>query len=406
MKFIHLADAHLDSPFLGLSFLPSNQFEKIKNASFESFSQIIDDAIAKQVDLVLLAGDNFDSVQPSPKSQLFLYSQIQRLIDNKIQVVMILGNHDYLNKNQLILPDSPYFKLLGSNQEVETATFETKDGFTYRVSGFSYQENHITEDMVKKFPEKQDNIYTIGLMHAGERSNQASQDNYAPFSVSELKALNYDYFALGHIHLCQILSQKPFIAYSGNIQGRHINESGEKGYLLQEVNEQTNETSSSFVATAPIIWKRVSLNLDKESSQEKVISLIKEKLSQENRQTTLFALEIRGSQYLNQEMIDLLEDKESLMQLSNGLSHGSKLVKTYLEQSQGFKLNSQDAQAFEKAQEEIFTEEYITKLANDLAKKSPEIKEILGDKDFINEIEKTAQLKLEQKMKDVEDENN
>ena len=104
MKFIHLADVHLDSPFLGLSFLPSNQFNQIKQATENSFTKIIDYAIDQNVDLVLLAGDNFDSIHPSPHSQLFFKEQLQRLVDKQIQVVMILGNHDYINPEKLLLP--------------------------------------------------------------------------------------------------------------------------------------------------------------------------------------------------------------------------------------------------------------------------------------------------------------
>ena len=40
MKFIHFADAHLDSPFRGLSFLPSNQFNQIKKATENRFLTI------------------------------------------------------------------------------------------------------------------------------------------------------------------------------------------------------------------------------------------------------------------------------------------------------------------------------------------------------------------------------
>ena len=93
---MHLADAHLDSPFQGLSFLPSNEFENIKQSTQKSFTKAIDSALDRNVDLVLIAGDTFDSVHPSPQSQLFFNREIKRLTDQKIQVVMILGNHDLL----------------------------------------------------------------------------------------------------------------------------------------------------------------------------------------------------------------------------------------------------------------------------------------------------------------------
>jgi len=52
MKFIHFADAHLDSPFLGLSFLPSKSFNQIQKAPMQSLTNIVDLAIRENVDLV------------------------------------------------------------------------------------------------------------------------------------------------------------------------------------------------------------------------------------------------------------------------------------------------------------------------------------------------------------------
>ncbi|MDN6760189.1 MAG: DNA repair exonuclease, partial [Lactobacillus sp.] len=96
MKFIHFADAHLDSPFRGLSFLPSKEFNQIYQAADQSLIRIVDLALAEKIDLVLIAGDTFDSAKPSPRSQLFFAEQIKRLTDAQIQVVMIFGNHDHM----------------------------------------------------------------------------------------------------------------------------------------------------------------------------------------------------------------------------------------------------------------------------------------------------------------------
>ena len=64
MKFIHFADAHLDSPFRGLSFLPTDEYERVRASADESLTRIVDLAIAERVDLVLVAGDSFDSNKP------------------------------------------------------------------------------------------------------------------------------------------------------------------------------------------------------------------------------------------------------------------------------------------------------------------------------------------------------
>ena len=47
----------------------------------------------------------------------------------------------------------------------------------------------------------------------------------------------YDYWALGHVHAFEVISQDPFVVYPGNIQGRNIRETGEKGAVLVSVSD-------------------------------------------------------------------------------------------------------------------------------------------------------------------------
>lgn len=402
---MHLADAHLDSPFQGLSFLPSNEFKNIKQSTQKSFTKAIDTALDRNVDLVLIAGDTFDSAHPSPQSQLFFNREIQRLTDKKIQVVMILGNHDYLNPDEMLLPQTPYFKLLGSNEEVEEFESKTKEDFPYTVVGFSYQHNHIETDKISEFPKKGDN-FTIGLMHAGTKTTTNYQNVYAPFTTAEIKDLNYNYFALGHIHLRQTLSKDPLIVYSGNLQGRHINEQGSKGVYIGIVDETTKKVSLDFIETAPIIWQMVTLTLDQEISQNDLTRQIVEVLTKKNVQKTLFGLTIEGAQYLSEKELELVKDSDYWLQLSNSLKFDSRLVKVYLTNNEKLQLRTADKEAFDQAESETFELDKIYALANDLSKKSDYVADILKKPEFIDEVKELAQVKLGQKLKDIDDEVN
>lgn len=402
---MHLADAHLDSPFQGLSFLPSNEFKNIKQSTQKSFTKAIDTALDRNVDLVLIAGDTFDSAHPSPQSQLFFSREIQRLTDKKIQVVMILGNHDYLNPDEMLLPQTPYFKLLGSNEEVEEFESKTKEDFPYTVVGFSYQHNHIEADKISEFPKKGDN-FTIGLMHAGAKTTTNYQNVYAPFTTAKIKDLNYNYFALGHIHLRQTLSEDPLIVYSGNLQGRHINEQGSKGVYIGIVDETTKKVSLDFVETAPIIWQMATLTLDQEISQKDLTRQIVEVLTKKNVQKTLFGLTIEGAQYLSEKELELVKDSDYWLQLSNSLNFDSRLVKVYLMNNEKLQLRTADKEAFDQAESETFELDKIYALASDLSKKSDYVADILKKPEFIDEVKELAQVKLGQKLKDIDDEVN
>ncbi|MDF7638503.1 DNA repair exonuclease [Lactobacillus sp. ESL0791] len=402
MKFIHLADAHLDSPFLGLSFLPSKSLQQIQQAPNQSFTKIVDLALQEKVDLVLIAGDTFDSSRPTPSSQLFLAKEIQRLTEAQIQVVMIFGNHDHMHEADLLVKPSPYFKLLGNDEHVETASFTTKDGFTYSVSGFSYLNNHITEDKIPDFPKKSTD-YHFGLMHAQEQTSKASQNVYAPFKLSEVKALAYDYFALGHIHLRQTLAQEPLIVYSGNTQGRHINELGAKGCYLGEINEETHQTKLTFVATGPIVWQSISLRLtepiSKNELQEEIIAQMNK-----NDALTYFSLHLVGAEFLTEDERELVQDSDFWRTISLQLNSGSFLVDVRFETNSQLEIGASDQTFFQKAEDEVFAPENLAKTIKDWAGKDELAAGLAAAPDFIKAVRELTEVKLSSRLKGVNDE--
>ena len=407
MKFLHIADVHLDSPFLGLSFLPSELFCQIKNAIQLSFEKAVNFAIDHDVDLVLLAGDTFDSIHPTPQSKIFFANQIKRLVDRQIQVVMVLGNHDYSQIDDLLLNESPYFKIIGSNEQIEQVDFMTKSQYKYRVVGFSYQHNHITEDIIAKYPPKSTSIYTIGLAHAGMKQSSVDQNNYAPFTLNEVKDLNYDYFALGHIHLRQVLSQEPWIVYSGNLQGRHVNEKDAKGFYFGQVDEQSQNTQLQFIDVSPIVWQTVDLTLDEPfKSTTKLCTKIQNLLADNNLRPTLFILNIIGAELLYDAQLDMLNDKSMYEELSNNLQYHSLLVKVYYKHRDFIALNATDRALFAKAAEEILTANHTCELASSLMKKSNIVTNNLQKEEYLSDIYELARVRLEQKLRGNNDEIN
>lgn len=402
MKFIHFADAHLDSPFRGLSFLPSKEFNQIYQAADQSLTRIVDLALAEKVDLVLIAGDTFDSAKPSPRSQLFFAQQIKRLTDAQIQVVMIFGNHDHMRREDLLVNQSPYFKLLGANEAVEKATFKTKDNFNYDVVGFSYLNNHITEDKIPDFPGKEHN-YTFGLMHAQEKEADSRKNVYAPFTVSEVQALNYDYFALGHIHARRNLSEKPWIVYSGNIQGRHINEMGAKGCYLGVIDENTKKTSIEFKTTGPILWQGVQVELDTQISKADLQNEIIASLNNA-KQKTYFSLTTAGAQFMTDEEQELVQDTDFWQNISQNLPFDSQLVDVRLKISSNLELNENDQRAFEQAKAEIFENDEFDKIVSDWKKKDPIAAQLTEDPAFIKAVKQLTEVKLMGKLKGITDE--
>lgn len=250
MKVLHFADLHLDTPFVGLSDHLEPLREQLMQAPLEAFKRGVSIAINQAVDLVLIAGDIYDANHPSLKAQIEFRNQMERLNKADIPVVILHGNHDYLQDDQYLINYGENVYLF-KDQQVSFFDIETKAKETVRVYGFSYLQRWIKETMINQFPKNANQTdFTIGMMH-GELAHTSS--NYAPFTVQQLLDKKYDYWALGHIHQPQSLNQTPPIIYSGTPQGRHRNEQGDHGAYLVEL-KKNKPTTTQFVSLAQIIF--------------------------------------------------------------------------------------------------------------------------------------------------------
>ncbi|EAD2563022.1 metallophosphoesterase family protein [Listeria monocytogenes] len=261
IQFLHMADLHLDSPFIGLSTLPQPLFSAIQESTFQSLERITTVAIKEAVDFVLIAGDIYDSEDQSVRAQARFAKEMKRLEAANIPVFMIHGNHDFIEKHKekLTLPSNVHI----FSEQVEVMSHKTATGVSVNIYGFSYNERHIRSSRVGEYKIQGDADFHIALLHGSEVSSSEEHDVYAPFRVQEISKKGFDYWALGHIHKRQLLAESPSIYYPGNIQGRNRKESGEKGASIITLSEAS--TTIDFIGTSPIIWEEAVITLPENS---------------------------------------------------------------------------------------------------------------------------------------------
>lgn len=320
MKFIHAADLHLDSPFQGLRDLPVAVKQRVYEAPFTATKRLVDCAIEQQVDFVVLVGDLFDRDTQSVQAQLFLRDQLQRLIDAGIGVYLSYGNHDYLTtQSTLSLPEA----VTVFGPEVTTAELTTGDQQRVAISGFSYDQRWLTTDRVAEFPDRSAVDFQIGMLHGAVRTG--SSDQYAPFTVAELQAKRYDYWALGHIHHQQALTTTPPIIYAGAIQGRHQNETGTHGFQLVESSGQ--RLIPTFVPADDVTWLTVSVPADPEMSDEVLITAVMTRLAQlPTTQLQLVTLVVTNVENLSDGVLSRLNDGTWLARFNHAQEKQSPLT--------------------------------------------------------------------------------
>ena len=307
IRFIHCADIHLGSPFTGLQQKNSTIAFRAIEATKTAFLTLIDTAIEYHVDFVLISGDIFDSSHQHIQEKIFLKEQFQRLAQAGIYTYLIHGNHDYGRFTEDWNND--WVKVF--KEEVSTEILKTSSGESVAISGFSYDTRWITESMAMHFPLRNSLVdYHLGMYHGQTRTASDSSTAYAPFKVSDLEKLHYDYWALGHIHRAMDLDSYGKIAYSGTIQGRNFKEIGEKGFYLITLNKNL-PMNRQFISCNPIEWVEIEFLVEKVYSIEQIVSqLYREILKQKWNVDRIYLLKFilivdRG---FNQSWLKLIEE--------------------------------------------------------------------------------------------------
>lgn len=237
IKLIHTADVHLDSPLQTLALRDPDLREKVQCASRNAFTRIVEKALEQQVAAVLIAGDLFDSAARSAKTAAFLLAELARLNEAGIRVFYIKGNHDAENPltGETTLPENVHvFDGQGGKEQLE--------GCDVWIHGVSFSEKKAEKSLLGKFSTPVADAINIGMLHTS-LNGSASHDVYAPCTVQELIDMDFDYWALGHIHKRQVHGEAPWIVMPGIPQGRDIGEPGPQSATLITIDDGTVLTS-------------------------------------------------------------------------------------------------------------------------------------------------------------------
>ena len=203
LRLLHTADVHLGARHADLGDRAATQRER----QFAAFVATVDLAMAEKVDLVLIAGDLFDSnVQPR-RSVERAAAQLQRLVDARIWVVVAPGTHDVFDRASIyraydlaalsgavgsdlvtvLDPDHPEVHLRSLDLVVHGRCFATKRAPYSPLQGVV---------VAKDDPA----AWHVGLLHASIAIEGKTTGDEVVITTEEIAASHLDYLALGHWH--------------------------------------------------------------------------------------------------------------------------------------------------------------------------------------------------------------
>lgn len=272
-RFIHAADLHLDSPLVGLERYESAPVQAARGSTRRAFTRLIDFAIEESISFVLIAGDLYDGDWKDYNTGLFFVEQMTRLAAADIRVFVVAGNHDAASQlTKSLRPPSNVHVFSGKNPETIILS-----ELGVAIHGQSFMTRAVSEDLASGFPRAIDGQFNIGMLHTS-LDGREGHGSYAPTTRKVLERMGYEYWALGHVHAREIISEDPWIVFPGILQGRHAREVGAKSFTLVSVDcGKVLRVEERHVDV--LRWAERSISVDGATSTSEILDKVENALS-------------------------------------------------------------------------------------------------------------------------------
>lgn len=242
IKMIHTGDLHLGFSYSGLK----EKSAERQRDNFETFLYITSLCQSRNIDILLIAGDLFDT----PKPDRELLKAVRKAFSDITDTLVVIspGNHDYYEIDGIYddieaWSDNVYI----FHGEMDCFEFNIRD-VNVRIYGAAFTGQYQRESLMKQRRLNGDSVVSIGLFH-GELGSTGSASGYNRITVGQIEENRFSYLALGHLHSTEGIfyaGRVPY-AYCGSPEGHGFDETGEKGIYLGSISGE--ECNMEFLRT-------------------------------------------------------------------------------------------------------------------------------------------------------------
>jgi DNA repair exonuclease SbcCD nuclease subunit len=251
LRLLHTADVHLGARHTDLGEQAAAQRER----QFAAFRATVDLALAEKVDIVLIAGDLFDSNSQPKRSVDRVVAELKRLAESKIRTVIIPGTHDVYDRSSVyrandiaalaaatpgdemvtvLTPDRPDVHIAVCDAVIHARVFDTKRAPESPLKGFQVGDDRRA-------------TWKIGLLHAAVSIPGRTDGDEVVVTREEIAATGLDYLALGHWHSPQrgTAGAVPY-AYSGAPEPVAVDQDKAGKVLLVSLDNSLGQKAVAF----------------------------------------------------------------------------------------------------------------------------------------------------------------
>ncbi|MCL0101464.1 DNA repair exonuclease [Dehalococcoidia bacterium] len=198
VRLLHTSDLHL-----GDDINPDGRHTGLR--------AIVDTALAKKIDVVLIAGDFFDNARVKEEAIEHAITELSRLT---MPTVVIPGNHDCLGENSI------YARADLSKAGSHVHFVDSPDGndllfddLHLRIWGKGIEDHHPGHKPLEGYRSTGNGYWQVVVTHGHFVPSDETSYRSSPILEDEIATLGCDYLALGHWHRFLDLSANGVTAY-------------------------------------------------------------------------------------------------------------------------------------------------------------------------------------------------
>jgi DNA repair exonuclease SbcCD nuclease subunit len=231
LRIVHISDTHLG--FSAFSKLDVGEGINQREADFyHAFEEAFDKILDLKPDLVVHAGDLFDTVRPQNRAIDFALRQLIRLSDAGIETVLISGNHSTprLRETGNIFRIFEHLKHIHPVHEPGGKAVVVGDATVYAIP---HSVNPTLAELTQGLGPTKDTRFSVLVLHAGVVGTETyKMDEFSEQTVPwDNISADWDYVALGHYHEFKKVGKRAH--YSGSTERLSFSEANQKKGIVE-----------------------------------------------------------------------------------------------------------------------------------------------------------------------------
>jgi exonuclease SbcD len=234
VRILHLADLHL-----GAAFPTYGDHGPERTRDFlGAFQRAVEFAVSPErpVDLVVIAGDLFDTHDPDESLAFQVESSFERLSKASVPVALVPGTHDAYSYRRSIyrrirLPEGAH--LMAEPRLAPGPRLTIRDE-TVQLYGIAYDPS-VSARPLAEFTRSGVADYHVGVLHGALQDSPTwkIRPSDLPIERSEIASSGLNYLALGHYHnFVEVREGASVAVYPGTLEGRKFGEDGPRHLLV------------------------------------------------------------------------------------------------------------------------------------------------------------------------------